>query len=107
VLLRDAGYVQFLRTFDADDEMISSEVILERGPHPDLDSDFEAFLRRHGSHARALKKHLSVGSRYAAPHPEIAARLTSEDRSSRFRRAIELCGWLRTLLVDKDGVACE
>jgi len=43
VLLRDAGYVQFLRTFDADGEMISSEVVLERGPHPDLDSDFEAF----------------------------------------------------------------
>jgi hypothetical protein len=43
MLLRDAGYVQFLRTFDADGEMISSEVVLERGPHPDLDSDFEAF----------------------------------------------------------------
>jgi len=43
VLLRDAGYVQFLRTFDADGELISSEVVLERGPHPDLDSDFEAF----------------------------------------------------------------
>jgi len=43
VLLRDAGYVTFLRTFDADGEMVSSEVVLERGPHPDLDSDFEAF----------------------------------------------------------------
>ena len=43
VLLRDAGYVQFLRTFDADGELVSSEVVLERGPHPDLDSDFEAF----------------------------------------------------------------
>jgi hypothetical protein len=28
--------------FDADGEMVSSEVVLERGPHPDLDSD-EAF----------------------------------------------------------------
>ena len=43
MLLRDAGYVTFLRTFDAGGEMISSEVVLERGPHPDLDSDFEAF----------------------------------------------------------------
>ena len=43
VLLRDAGYVTFLRTFDADGDMVSSEVVLERGPHPDLDSDFEAF----------------------------------------------------------------
>jgi hypothetical protein len=43
VLLRDAGYVTFLRTFDANGEMVSSEVVLERGPHPDLDSDFEAF----------------------------------------------------------------
>jgi hypothetical protein len=43
LLLRDAGYVTFLRTFDAEGEMISSEVVLERGPHPDLDSDFEAF----------------------------------------------------------------
>jgi hypothetical protein len=43
MLLRDAGYVTFLRTFDADGQMVSSEVVLERGPHPDLDSDFEAF----------------------------------------------------------------
>ena len=40
---RCAGYVTFLRTFDADGDLVSSEVVLERGPHPDLDSDFEAF----------------------------------------------------------------
>jgi hypothetical protein len=43
VLLRDAGYVTFLRTFNGDGELVSSEVVLERGPHPDLDSDFTAF----------------------------------------------------------------
>src|SRR5262249_52215522 len=43
MLLRDAGYVTFLRTFDADGNLVSSEPIIERGPHPDLDSDFELF----------------------------------------------------------------
>jgi hypothetical protein len=43
MLLRDAGYVTFLRTFTAEGEQVSSEVVLEKGPHPDLDSDFEAF----------------------------------------------------------------
>jgi len=43
LLLRDAGYVTFLRTFDADGNQLTSEVVLEKGPHPDLDSDFEAF----------------------------------------------------------------
>ena len=80
LLLRDAGYVQFLRTFDADDEMISSEVVLERGPTSRPRLRFRGLLRRHGSHARALKKHVSVGSRYAAPHPEIAALFVEEVR---------------------------
>ena len=43
VLLRDAGYVTFLRTFDENGDLVSSEVVVEKGPHPDLDSDFEAF----------------------------------------------------------------
>jgi hypothetical protein len=44
VLLRDAGFVTFKDTFDLEtDELISSEVIVNKGPHPDLDSDFELF----------------------------------------------------------------
>jgi hypothetical protein len=44
VLLRDAGFVTFQDTFDLEtDELISSEVIVNKGPHPDLDSDFELF----------------------------------------------------------------
>jgi hypothetical protein len=44
VLLRDAGFVTFKDTFDLEtDELISSEVIVNKGPHPDLDSDFGLF----------------------------------------------------------------
>jgi hypothetical protein len=44
VLLRDAGFVTFKDTFDLEtDEQISSEVIVNKGPHPDLDSDFTLF----------------------------------------------------------------
>ena len=42
VLTRDAGYVVQHLTFDGD-EFISMEVVVNRGPHPDLDSDFELF----------------------------------------------------------------
>jgi hypothetical protein len=42
--LRDAGIVTFADTFDlVTGEFISSEVIVEKGPHPELDSDFELF----------------------------------------------------------------
>ena len=44
VLLRDAGFVTFADTFDLETgEFISSEVTVNRGPHPDLDSDFALF----------------------------------------------------------------
>ena len=44
VLLRDAGFVTFEDTFDLQTgEPISSDVIVNKGPHPDLDSDFELF----------------------------------------------------------------
>jgi hypothetical protein len=43
VLLRDAGIAVFTDVFDlATGEPISSDVSI-RGPHPDLESDFEAF----------------------------------------------------------------
>ena len=44
VLMRDAGFVTFVDTIDlATDELISTEVVVQHGPHPDLDSDFTAF----------------------------------------------------------------
>jgi hypothetical protein len=44
VLLRDAGFVTFADTFDlVTNEFISSEIVVNKGPHPDLDSDFTLF----------------------------------------------------------------
>ena len=42
VLTRDAGYLIVRNTFDGD-ELISSEIVLAKGPHPDIESDFELF----------------------------------------------------------------
>ena len=42
VLIRDAGYVVLLQTIE-DDEVVDNEVLINKGPHPDLDSDFELF----------------------------------------------------------------
>jgi hypothetical protein len=42
VLLRDAGLIAFLTTFDGD-EFISQETVLVKGPHPEADADFELF----------------------------------------------------------------
>jgi hypothetical protein len=42
VLLRDAGIATFRNTF-VDDELVSSELISVKGPHPDAESDFELF----------------------------------------------------------------
>jgi hypothetical protein len=43
VLLRDAGVITFVETFDLEtEELISSDVII-KGPHPEADSDFELF----------------------------------------------------------------
>jgi hypothetical protein len=44
VLLRDAGVITFADTFDLETgEFISSETIVNKGPHPDADSDFTLF----------------------------------------------------------------
>jgi hypothetical protein len=44
VLLRDAGIITFADTFDLETgEFISSEVIVNNGPHPEADSDFTLF----------------------------------------------------------------
>ena len=43
VLLRDAGVISFVDTFDLETgDLISSDVIV-KGPHPEAESDFEAF----------------------------------------------------------------
>jgi hypothetical protein len=44
VILRDAGLITFADTFDLDTgEFISGEIVVNRGPHPDADSDFVLF----------------------------------------------------------------
>jgi hypothetical protein len=44
VLLRDAGIITFADTFDlVTGEFISSEIIVNKGPHPHGDSDFTLF----------------------------------------------------------------
>ena len=44
VLSRDAGLITFADTFDLETgEFISSEIIFNKGPHPELDSDFTLF----------------------------------------------------------------
>ena len=42
VLLRDAGLIAFVDTFDGQ-QFISSEIVLNRGPHPEADADFTLF----------------------------------------------------------------
>jgi hypothetical protein len=42
VLTRDAGYIVFRNTLDGD-ELISSEIVINKGPHPNAESDFERF----------------------------------------------------------------
>ena len=44
VLLRDAGIISFANTFDLETgDFLSSETIVNKGPHPDADSDFALF----------------------------------------------------------------
>jgi hypothetical protein len=44
VLLRDAGIITFADTFDLETgEFISSEITVNKGPHPEADSDFALF----------------------------------------------------------------
>jgi hypothetical protein len=42
VLIRDAGYIVF-HEVDNGDEFISSEIVVDRGPHPEAESDFTLF----------------------------------------------------------------
>ena len=44
VLLRDAGVIVIANTFDIETgEFISSEILVNKGPHPEADSDFALF----------------------------------------------------------------
>jgi hypothetical protein len=44
LLIRDAGIATFADTFDLETgDFLGSEITVEKGPHPDLDSDFELF----------------------------------------------------------------
>ena len=44
VLLRDAGVISFADTFDLETgEWLSSQTIVDNGPHPEADSDFTKF----------------------------------------------------------------
>jgi hypothetical protein len=42
VLTRDAGYITLRETFDGE-EFVDQEVVINRGPHPEADSEFELF----------------------------------------------------------------
>lgn len=42
VLIRDAGYI-VLHEVDNGDEFVSSEIVVDRGPHPEAESDFTLF----------------------------------------------------------------
>jgi hypothetical protein len=42
VLTRDAGYIVLRSTFDGD-ELIDQEILVDKGPHPQAESDFELF----------------------------------------------------------------
>jgi hypothetical protein len=44
VLIRDSGYVVIRTTLDGD-ELISQEILVDKGPHPDLESNFELFCQ--------------------------------------------------------------
>ena len=44
VLLRDAGIITFADTFDLETgAFISTEIVVNKGPHPEADSDFTLF----------------------------------------------------------------
>jgi hypothetical protein len=42
VLIRDAGYVVIRNTI-VDGDVVDQEILVDKGPHPDLESDFELF----------------------------------------------------------------
>ena len=44
MLLRDAGLITFVDTFDLDTgQFVSTEILVNRGPHPEAESDFALF----------------------------------------------------------------
>jgi hypothetical protein len=44
VITLDAGYIAFRDTFDGN-EFVSGEIVINNGPHPQADSDFELFCQ--------------------------------------------------------------
>ena len=44
VLIRDAGYIVFRATLDGD-TFVGIEIVVNKGPHPEADSDFELFCQ--------------------------------------------------------------
>jgi hypothetical protein len=44
VLTRDAGYIVFRDSFDGE-EFLGGEIVINKGPHPQADSDFELFCQ--------------------------------------------------------------
>jgi hypothetical protein len=43
VMTRDAGYVQLLLTLDNDGQVVGSEIVIDRGPHPEAEADLALF----------------------------------------------------------------
>jgi hypothetical protein len=43
VLTRDAGYIRIFYTFDNDGNIVDSDIIIDRGPHPEAEADFALF----------------------------------------------------------------
>lgn len=45
VLTRDAGYLQLLLTLDDSGHLVSSQVVIDRGPHPETEADMALFCQ--------------------------------------------------------------
>lgn len=43
VLTHDAGYLQLLLTLDNDGQVVGSEIVIDRGPHPEAEADLALF----------------------------------------------------------------
>ena len=90
VLIRDAGYIVFRNTFDGD-EFIGGEIVVNKGPHPEAESDFELFCqssrRRSGSErpTRVINR-VSPGSRSGRPNPRLLLSASGRFRAARSRR---------------------
>ena len=68
-LIRDAGYVVLLQTIE-DDEVVENEVLIENGPHPELErlrSSARSCRRRSGSKAERTRADISTRPFGGAP----------------------------------------